>query len=136
MTLILRNDIIVKVARSGKPGGQHVNKINSKVCISLHLSSANWIPSKTKEKLITIHRNSITKDGYWMIRSEKTREQKLNLADCLDKMRCYITEADKPIPEISEESLERKRLQAEKASERRLRDKRHRSMLKLAKADF
>ncbi|RWS17671.1 peptidyl-tRNA hydrolase-like protein [Dinothrombium tinctorium] len=122
--------LLINYARSGAPGGQHANKTNTKVTVSFKLVSAEWIPKSTREKLAVIHRNNITKEGYWIVRSEKTRTQKLNLADCLDKLRCYITEADKPLPKPSFETLEAKRLRLEKAAERRLREKRHRSMIK------
>ena len=40
----------------------------------------------------------ITKDGYLVVTSEKTRRQLLNQADCMDRIRTMIFEAanDKP----------------------------------------
>jgi len=58
-----------------------------------------------------------------MIRSDKTRAQVINLADCMDKLRCYITEVSKPIYKPSIESLEKIRENREKAAIRRLEDK-------------
>lgn len=76
------------------------------------------------------HKNNINKEGFWMIRSDKTRAQVINLADCMDKLRCYITEASKPIYKPSIETLEKIRENREKAAIRRLEDKKHKSILK------
>lgn len=72
----------------------------------------------------------MNKDGVWSIRSEKTRSQTLNLADCLDKLRCYIQEARTQLPPPSLELLEQRRSRAEQAAARRLQSKRARSLLK------
>ena len=57
------------------------------------------------------------------------------MADCLDKLRCYITEASIPIKVPDETTLEIRRLRYEKAAEERLRQKRHKKMLKIMKQD-
>lgn len=54
----------------------------------------------------------------------------MNLADCLDRLRSYITEANIIIPKPDYESLELKRKRAEKAANARLRDKKMYSMRK------
>lgn len=66
----------------------------------------------------------------WSVKSDKTRYQTLNLADCMDKLRSYITEANIVVPKPDFESLELKRKRAEKAANARLRDKRMHSMRK------
>lgn len=76
------------------------------------------------------HKNSINKDGLWQVRSDKTREQHINLADCMDKLRCFITEASQPAHEPSQETLEIIRIRREKAAQERLKNKRMRSSLK------
>ena len=38
-------------SRSSGPGGQNVNKINSKVDLRFHLASAEWLSSELKEKV-------------------------------------------------------------------------------------
>merc|ERR1712112_155268 len=37
--------------RSSGPGGQNVNKVNSKVDMRFHLESANWLPDWIKARL-------------------------------------------------------------------------------------
>lgn len=127
--------LTITYARSSGPGGQHMQKTNTKVRISFHLESADWIPDKAKKELLALHKNRITKDGIWQVTSEKTRCQTLNLADCMDKIRCYITEAMKDIPVPSIETLEKQRDSAEKAAAARLRSKNMNSMRKTMKRE-
>lgn len=58
----------------------------------------------------------------------------LNVADCMDKLRCYLGEATKP-PTIEPtfETLEKIRQGRERAAIKRLETKRHRSLFKAEK---
>lgn len=69
----------------------------------------------------------------WSVKSEKTRMQTLNLADCMDKIRCYVQEATIRVPEVPFELLEQRRHRAEAAAAERLRQKRMNSMRKREK---
>lgn len=53
--------------------------------------------------------NKLTKDGYLVIRSEKTRSQQLNQADALERLRSLIWKAALPEPKPSEETIEKMR---------------------------
>lgn len=44
----------ITYCRSSGPGGQHVNKTNTKVTVKFHLASADWIPEKIREKLAVL----------------------------------------------------------------------------------
>lgn len=74
--------------------------------------------------------SKITKDGYLVYKSDLTRSQQLNLADCLEKIRSMICETlvEKPKPSLETEEKIRRRL--EKAAKERLILKRGKSILK------
>lgn len=128
--------LIVDSCRASGPGGQHVNKKNTKVSVSFHVATADWLTEETRNKLQEIHRTKISKEGFLTIRSDKTRTQTLNIADCIDKLRCYISEAEQPPePELSLETIELKRQQLERASAERLKEKRMKSMIRNMKRD-
>ncbi|KAK9143387.1 hypothetical protein Syun_012787 [Stephania yunnanensis] len=76
---ITLDHVSVSFARSGGPGGQNVNKVN------------------TKEK------NRINKDGEIVISSTKTRTQKGNIEDALAKLQAIIDAASYVPPPPSEE---------------------------------
>ncbi|CAL1299418.1 unnamed protein product [Larinioides sclopetarius] len=111
----------------GTPGkfSGFVPLVNTKVEVRFHVATASWIPDLARENLLKLHQNQITKDGFMILRSDKTRLQTLNLADCMDKLRCYIREAEKPPPEVLPETLALQKKRQEKAAAERLREKRH-----------
>nr|CAG4637513.1 EOG090X0JCO [Ceriodaphnia reticulata]SVE73318.1 EOG090X0JCO [Ceriodaphnia reticulata] len=124
--------IEVNYSRSSGPGGQNVNCVSTKAEIRFHLATADWIPEQVRAKLAEKLKNQLSKDGYFIIKSDRTRSQHLNLADGLDKLRniIYTVAQSLVVPEVSPETLERLRKQRERAARERLREKRVHSMTK------
>lgn len=103
----------------------HMNKNSSKVSVAFHLPTADWLPEQTRTKLAEIHKANLNNNGFLTIRSDKTRSQTLNIADCMDRLRAFISEAEQPPePELILETIEMKRQRLERASAERLRSKR------------
>ncbi|VDM31830.1 unnamed protein product, partial [Hydatigera taeniaeformis] len=103
-------EIQITYTTSSGPGGQHVNRSHTRVQES--------------------HR--ITKDGHFIIHSDRTRYQLLNQADCLERIRRMIRErlAELKKPEVSAETLEKHRKCRIRENEKRLAVKRTDSMTK------
>ncbi|CAM1324728.1 Uncharacterised protein g8758 [Pycnogonum litorale] len=123
----------ITYSRGSGPGGQHVNKVNTKVDVRFHVASAEWIPQKLRLKLIEKHKNTITKDGILFVKSDKTRSQLLNQADCMDKLRTLIrklSESEKASPPLTEEQHAIEQARADRETAMRLRQKRERSLIK------
>ncbi|XP_011841672.1 PREDICTED: peptidyl-tRNA hydrolase ICT1, mitochondrial-like [Mandrillus leucophaeus] len=72
---------------SSGPGGQNVNKVNSKVEVRFHLATADWIAEPVRQKIAIMHKNKINRLGELILTSESSRYQFRNLADCLQKVR-------------------------------------------------
>ncbi|XP_062132655.1 large ribosomal subunit protein mL62 [Drosophila sulfurigaster albostrigata] len=120
----------ISYSRSSGPGGQHVNTVNTKVDIRFKLAEAEWIPTKTREKLLQVLANKLNKEGYYFIKSDLTRSQQMNLADALEKLRTVIRAQEVEPVAPSEETLEKLRRRQEKAARQRLQLKRDRSQVK------
>ncbi|XP_068913271.1 large ribosomal subunit protein mL62 [Tenebrio molitor] len=120
----------ITYSRSSGPGGQNVNKVNTKVEVRFQLNSATWISEDVKSKLLEKFKNKITKDGFVIFRSDLTRHQQLNLADCLEKIRASVRACLVEDTEPSEETAEKIRRRNEKAVRERLALKRMRSQVK------
>jgi peptidyl-tRNA hydrolase ICT1 len=120
----------ITYSRSSGPGGQNVNKVNTKVEVRFQLNSASWISEDVKSKLLEKFKNKITKDGFVIFRSDLTRHQQLNLADCLEKIRASVRACLVEDTEPSEETAEKIRRRNEKAVRERLALKRMRSQVK------
>lgn len=127
--------LVIDYCKASGPGGQNVNKKNTKVSVSFNLESADWMPDETRKKFAEIHKSRLSKDGFFTIRSDKTRKQALNVADCLDKLRCYISEAEQPPePELFMETIELGGQRLEKAAAERIMEKRAKSIIKNLKS--
>merc|ERR1712227_1071632 len=91
--------------RSSGPGGQNVNKVNTKVEIRFHVESADWLPQTSRDNILKTYKTRVTRDGYLILCSDKTRKQILNQADCVQRLREMIWEANKKSAELSEADL-------------------------------
>lgn len=50
--VIPMNKLDVKYSRSSGPGGQNVNKLETKVDVRFHVATADWIPKETRERFL------------------------------------------------------------------------------------
>uniref|UniRef100_A0A8C3XAJ4 Large ribosomal subunit protein mL62 n=1 Tax=Catagonus wagneri TaxID=51154 RepID=A0A8C3XAJ4_9CETA len=125
--------LTISYCRSSGPGGQNVNKVNSKAEVRFHLASANWIAEPVRLKLALTHKKKINRSGELILTSECSRYQFRNLADCLQKIRDMIAEASQPAKEPSKEDVELHRIRIENMNRERLRKKRINSAIKTSR---
>nr|XP_054501091.1 peptidyl-tRNA hydrolase ICT1, mitochondrial [Agelaius phoeniceus] len=129
--------LTVSYSRSSGPGGQNVNKVNSKAEVRFHLASADWIPEAVRQKMALMHRNKINRSGELIVTSEESRYQMRNLAICLEKIRAMVTEAIEKPRVVSKETTQKLIERVEKMNRERLRQKKIHSTIKQSrKADF
>ncbi|CAH0393685.1 unnamed protein product [Bemisia tabaci] len=125
----------ITYSRSPGPGGQSVNTSDTKVDLRFHLASAKWLHEDVRNALLSHKSIKLTKEGFLVIRSDKTRSQHLNLTDAMDKLRTLLLNALQPPKVMSPESLEKQRRDREKASRQRLIEKRMKSLTKMGRND-
>ncbi|NXN95032.1 ICT1 hydrolase, partial [Rhinopomastus cyanomelas] len=129
--------LTVSYSRSSGPGGQNVNKVNTKAEVRFHLASADWIPEATRQKMASMNRNKINRAGELIVNSEESRYQMRNLAICLEKIRTMVAKATETPKAVSKETTEKLIERVEKMNRERLRQKKiHSSIKQSRKADF
>ncbi len=83
-------------ARSSGPGGQNVNKVNSKVLLRWRVESTPCLPEDVRGRFLRRFGRRITRTGDLVISSQRHREQGANREDCLEKLRAMLAEVATP----------------------------------------
>lgn len=112
-----------RVSRSSGPGGQHVNKTDTKVEAVLHVASADFLNEEQRAKIQDKLKNRINKEGQLCVVCQQTRSQITNKEKAINKLKGLINKAlevEKPrkptkIPKaVKEERIKVKRIRSEK----------------------
>ncbi|CAB4279653.1 unnamed protein product [Prunus armeniaca] len=120
---ITLDHVTVSFARSGGPGGQNVNKVNTKVDMRFNVQKAYWLSEWIRERILQMEKNRINKDGELVISSTKTRTQKGNIEDALEKLQAIIDAASYVPPPPSEEQKKKIAKMAAIGEQKRLKSK-------------
>ena len=83
-------------ARSGGPGGQNVNKVNTKATLCWDLANSSVLYPGATARLRALAGSRLTDAGILQITSQVHREQGRNLQACRERLRHLILEALKP----------------------------------------
>jgi ribosome-associated protein len=115
-------------ARSSGPGGQNVNKLNTKALLRWAVLKSPSLPEPVRSRLLARHRRRVTAEGDLLVSSQRFRDAGRNVADCLEKLRAMLSEAaavprprrpTRPTRASVERRLGQKRRQSQKKRRRR-----------------
>ena len=80
-------------ARSSGPGGQNVNKVNTKAVLRWRVAASPSLPEAVRRRFLDAYRRRITTEGDVLITSQRFRDAGRNVADCLEKLRAMLAAA-------------------------------------------
>lgn len=83
-------------ARSGGPGGQNVNKVNSKAILRWPVVSSPSLSEAVRARFMAKYSNRISADGDLILSSQRYRDQSMNIDDCLQKLTLMVEAAAVP----------------------------------------
>ncbi len=124
---ILTGELTYKAIRSGGPGGQHVNKVASKVVLTFDLSGSHALSDKEKERIRLKLAKRLSGDQKMQMYSDSARSQHKNKELVTSRFLSLINEALKvrkerrktrPSKSAIEKRLRIKKKAAEKKSNR------------------
>ena len=114
----LINELTFKAVRSSGAGGQHVNKVASKVELYFNLQDTVLFTLEEKERLFTFFKNRISAKGILMLSSSESRSQFRNKALVIQRFLSLIEEGLKEkkerIPTRTPKSVIKRRLKNKK----------------------
>ena len=92
---VIDKEVWYTFARSGGPGGQNVNKVNSKAILWWPVvSSVIWngdIDSMVRFK--KLYGNKINKEGIFVLSCQDQRDQSSNKMECLNKLKLMLQQS-------------------------------------------
>ncbi|MBV7268885.1 alternative ribosome rescue aminoacyl-tRNA hydrolase ArfB [Winogradskyella luteola] len=125
---LLKSELTFKAVRSSGSGGQHVNKVASKVVLYFNIEKSNVFNEEEKERLKAFFKNRINKQGVLILNSGESRSQFRNKALVTQRCLELIEEGLKPEEErkttkvpkaVKRKRLENKRKNSEKKTNRK-----------------
>ena len=121
----LRNLVSTSFSRSSGPGGQNVNKLNTKAEVRFRLADAAWLAPDARDRLAALWPAHVTTEGEVFVSSQKHRTQEANLAEAMAKLEAMVTKAA-TAPKVRQLRTNLSELTKKEYRE----DKRHRSEVK------
>ena len=122
--LIPESELVFQASRSSGPGGQNVNKLNTRIVALFHVLGSTTLSDEQKRQVLSRLATRIDKEGVLHVASQKYRSQEANRRAAVERLQELVQEALKPRP------VRKKTRVPAGVRERRLKDKKQRSELK------
>jgi ribosome-associated protein len=125
----IREDLLTfKFSRSTGPGGQNVNKVNTKVTVLFDVAGCNSFSAAQKKRMLKKLATRISKNGLLRVVCQRYRTQKANRTAAIERLQKLLTTA------LHAPRARKKTSIPKAAREKRLEEKRQRSFLKKQRA--
>ena len=87
------HELEITTSRSGGPGGQHVNKTETRITIRWNVKETSAFPEALKERVLKNLGSRLTADGDLIIHNSESRSQLQNKNNALEHLAAIIRKA-------------------------------------------
>ena len=114
----------IRFSRSGGPGGQNVNKVETRAEVRFHLAATTLLPAEERLRAVAKLGPRLTNDGWLIVACGRTRHRERNLQEALERLGEALQEA------LHRPKRRRPTRPTRGSKERRLGEKKRRSEIK------
>ena len=91
--VIPEHELDLSTSRSGGPGGQHVNKTNSRVTVRWNLFQTRSLTDEQKDRVVQKLQSSLTTEGDLIIHASSHRSQEQNKRHAFERLADIVRRA-------------------------------------------
>ncbi|UCE98869.1 MAG: aminoacyl-tRNA hydrolase [Planctomycetota bacterium] len=125
---IPEDKIEFKFSRSGGPGGQNVNKVNTRVTLLFDVAGCESFSGEQKKQILRRLATRANRNGVLRVVCQRYRTQRANREAAVERLGELLREA------LKKKTVRKKTKVPKYAREKRLEEKKKRSMLKKQRA--
>jgi ribosome-associated protein len=129
MIEIPEEELVFKTSRSSGPGGQNVNKVNTRVTIFFDVANTASFSDIQKKRILRKLATRADKDGVIRVVSQRYRTQKANRKAAVERLQQLLRGA------LETGAVRKKTKVPQWAKQQRLEEKKRRSALKQQRAE-
>ncbi len=117
----LHKEVVYTASTSSGAGGQHVNKVATRVTVELDVVNSNAFAKAEHQRILSALHNKLTKDGRLQLSSQDTRSQATNKELVFKRLLKTLEKAATPV------KVRKKRVVPAAVKRKRLNDKKKHS---------
>jgi ribosome-associated protein len=121
---IAEDELTFSATRSSGPGGQHVNKVNTRITLWFNVEESPSLTREQKDRILSRLKTRISKDNRLRVISQRHRSQIGNREAAIERFAELLKDSLTVLPPRKKTKVSRN------ANQRRIDGKKHHSMIK------